>query len=112
MSARRDARPAKAALCAITFALIAAAPPPVAAPGFGDSAGPAPAFVQPRHDTPLDPVVAAQVVARLVQLHLLDRAEDALDPARAAAAIRGFQAGVGLRATGVLDRKTLAFMAL
>lgn len=104
------------ALCAAW--LIAAAPPvdgdlPKAAPGFAAlDTGPAPAFVQPRHDAPLDPPVAALVVARLVQLHLLDTPADAQDAARAAEAVRAFQTSVGLKPTGLLDRKTLALMAL
>jgi len=105
------------ALCAI--ALAGAAPPidadlPAPAPGFAAAldTGPAPAFVQPRHDPPLDPAIASLVVARLVGLHLLDSAADAQDAGRAAAAIRGFQAGIGVKSTGVLDRKTPALMGL
>lgn len=105
------------ALCAAL--LIGAAPPvdgdlPKPAPGFETTmdTGPAPAFAQPKHDTPLDPAIAALVVERLVALHLLDKAADAQDAGKSAEAIRGFQAGVGLKATGVLDRKTLAMMAL
>jgi hypothetical protein len=101
------------------FALTGAAPPvdgdlPAPAPGFAATldTGPAPAFAQPRHDAPLDPAIAALVVARLVGLHLLDTAAEAQDAARAAAAIRGFQASIGAKQTGVLDRKTLALMGL
>jgi len=105
------------ALCAAL--LIGAAPPvdgdlPKPAPGFETTmdTGPAPAFAQPKHDAPLDPAIAALVVERLLALHLLDKAADAQDAGKATEAIRGFQAGVGLKATGVLDRKTLAFFAL
>lgn len=107
------------ALVLASLALTGAAPPvdgdlPAPAPGFAATldTGPAPAFAQPRHDAPLDPAIAALVVARLVGLHLLDNAAEAQDAVRAAAAIRGFQAGVGLKPTGVLDRKTLALLAL
>jgi hypothetical protein len=92
--------------------LLAAATPPDAAPGFSDSAPPAPVFARPKHDAPLDPTIAQQVIARLVQLHLLDSAADAQDARKAADAVRGFQASAGLKPTGVLDRKTLALMAL
>jgi peptidoglycan hydrolase-like protein with peptidoglycan-binding domain len=69
-------------------------------------------FARPKHDAPLDPAIAQLVVARLIQLHLLDSPAEAVDPAKTAEAIKGFQAGVGLRQTGVLDRKTLAMLAL
>jgi hypothetical protein len=105
---------------ALFAALLGGATPPVdsdlpkPAPGFSESldTGPAPAFAQPKHDAPLDPAIAALVVDRLVQLHLLDSVADARDAVKAAEAIKGFQVGVGLKATGVLDRKTLALMAL
>ena len=102
------------ALCAI--ALAGAAPPiagdlPAPAPGVPDT-GKSAAFAQPRHDPPLDPTFAALVVARLIGLHLLDTATDAQDAGRATAAIKGFQAGVGLKPTGLLDRRTLALLAL
>jgi hypothetical protein len=112
------------ALAAIAAAALlgGAAPPdppvdadlPRPAPGFGQAldTGPAPAFAQPKRDAPLDPAIAALVVARLVALHLLDSAADAQDAGKAADAVSGFQAGVGLKPTGVLDRKTLAMMAL
>lgn len=96
--------------------LAGAAPPPidgdnpVASPGF--DTGPAPVFAQPRHDPPLDPVIAQLVVERLIRLRLLDTSADAQDAAKTAAAIRGFQSGLGLKPTGVLDRKTLALLAL
>jgi len=92
--------------------LLAVAAPPDAAPGFSDSGPPAPVFARPKHDAALDPAIAQLVVARLVQLHLLDSAADALDAVKAAGAIKGFQTGVGLKPTGVLDRKTLALLAL
>jgi len=82
-----------------------------AAPGFDADTAP-PAFVQPKRDTPLDPVIAQLIVARLVQLHLLANAAEAQDPAKAADAIKGFQAGVGLKPTGVLDQVTIANFAL
>lgn len=87
---------------------------PTPAPGFAAAldTGPAPAFVQPKRDTPLEPAIAALVVARLMGLRLLDSTADAQDPGRAAAAIRGFQTGIGVKPTGVLDRKTLALMGL
>jgi len=120
---RRVARRAEAmyALAAIAAAaLLGGAAPPVdadlprPAPGFDQAldTGPAPAFAQPKRDAPLDPAIAALVVSRLVALHLLDSAADAQDAGKAADAVRGFQAGVGLKPTGVLDRKTLAMMAL
>lgn len=89
--------------------LVGAAPPD---PGFDLDASPTTAFVQGKHDTPIDPVTAQQVVARLLQLHLLDSADEARDAAKAADAVKEFQAGVGLKPTGVLDRKTLALLAL
>jgi hypothetical protein len=117
--AQRADRVRTIATAAWAALLIGAAPPvdgdlPRPAPGF-DSAldtGPAPAFAQPKHDQPLEPAIAALVVERLVALHLLDKTADAQDATKAAEAIRGFQAGVGLKVTGVLDRKTLAFFAL
>ena len=115
--AQRTDRPGVLALCAAL--LIGATPPvdgdlPKVAPGFASAidTGPAPAFAQPAHDAPLDPAIAALVVDRLVALHLLDNPAEAQDAGKAAQAIRGFQAGVGLKPTGVLDRKTLAFFAL
>ena len=114
-------RPRTTAVTLALFAtLLAGATPPVdgdlpkPAPGF-DSAldtGPAPAFARPKHDAPLDAAIAALVVERLVALHLLDTPADAQNPARAAEAIRGFQSGLGLKPTGVLDHKALAFFAL
>jgi hypothetical protein len=106
---RPVARRIETALMAL---LLVAAAPPDAAPGFDTGGTSMPAFAQPRRDAPLDPTLARLVVNRLVQLHLLDNAADAQDPAKAADAIRGFQIGVGLKSTGVLDRKTLAFFAL
>ena len=82
-----------------------------AGPGF-DPDSPPTAFAQPRRDAPLDPVVAQLIVTRLIALHLLSGAHDAQDPAKAAAAVRNFQAGIGIKPTGVLDRKTIALMAL
>ena len=94
------------------LALLLAAAPPVLAPGFDPPPDHLPAFARPAHAAPLDPVIAAQVVARLIALHLLDSAADADNPARARAAIAGFQSGLGLKPTGVLDKRTLAFFAL
>jgi hypothetical protein len=96
---------------ALAVPLIAAAPPDPA-PGFDTAAPAPPAFAQPRHDAPLDPVIAQLVVARLVQLRLLGSADEAQDAAKAADAVKGFQAGVGLKPTGLLDRKTIAMLAL
>lgn len=109
---RRVGAVARRADCALLALLLIAAAPPDPAPGFDTRGAPGPAFAQPRRDAPLDPIVAQLVVNRLVQLHLLDNAADAQDPGKAALAISGFQAGVGLKPTGVLDRKTLAFFAL
>ncbi len=92
--------------------LLTAMAPPDATPGFDTGGTSATAFVQPRRDTPLDAAVAQLVVNRLLQLRLLDNAADAQDPAKAAAAIRGFQSSVGLKPTGLLDRRTLALFAL
>jgi hypothetical protein len=93
-----------------------AAPPPPApvdaeiVPGF--SADPVPVLPQPRHDAPLDPVTVQLIVARLVRLHALDRPADAQDPAKLADAVRAVQAGMGIKATGLLDRHTIALLAL
>jgi hypothetical protein len=94
------------------LALLLAAAPPDPAPGFDPPPDHQPAFARPAREASLDPVVAAQVVARLVALHLLDTPADADDPVKARAAIAGFQSGLGLRPTGVLDRRTLAFFGL
>ena len=100
--------------------LAAAAPPPdgVATdgptqlqPGFDVNAPPV-ALPQPRKDKPLDPAVAQLIVARLVELHLLASPADAQDPVKLGDAIRGFQSGIGSKPTGLLDRKTIALMAL
>lgn len=118
-TAWRVARRSDPRLALALFALTGAAPPvdgdlPAPAPGFAAAldTGPAPAFAQPRHDPPLDPAIAALVVARLVGLHLFDNAAEATDPVHAASAIKGFQASIGAKQTGVLDRKTLALMGL
>lgn len=107
----RRADPARLAGAALALLLCAAAPP-VPAPGFDTGSDAPPAFVLPKHDGPLDPTIVRLVVARLVQLHLLDNPAEAQDVAKATEAIRGFQSGVGLKPTGVLDRRTLAFFAL
>jgi hypothetical protein len=67
---------------------------------------------QPKKEAPIAPETAQLVVQRLVELHLLDDAASAADPAKLTAAIRGFQSGIGRKPTGVLDHKTLALMAL
>ena len=103
------ARPADFARILMALMVGGAAPSDIAS-GFATDLPPA--FAQPKHAAPLDPTITELVVARLVQLHLLDRASDAQDATKAAMAIKGFQAGVGLKPTGVLDRKTLAMFAL
>ncbi len=87
-----------------------ATPTPVQ-PGF-DANLPPVDLPQPKKDAPLDPVVAQLIVARLVQLHLLANGADAQDPIKVGDAIRGFQSSIGSKPTGVLDRKTIALMAL
>ena len=117
---RTDRPRAKAAALALLAALMTGAVPPVdgdlpnPAPGFNSAqdTGPAPAFARPKREAALDPAIAALVVDRLVALHLLDKPADAQDAAKAAEAIKGFQSGLGLKPTGVLDHKTLAFFAL
>jgi len=86
------------------------APTPVQ-PGF-DANLPPVTLPQPKKDKPLDPVVAQLIVVRLVALHLLASTADAQDPVKVGDAIRGFQSGIGSKPTGVLDRKTIALMAL
>jgi hypothetical protein len=71
-----------------------------------------PVLPQPRKDKPIDPATTRLVIDRLVELHLLDDAAAASDPAKLTAAIKGFQSGIGRKANGVLDHKTLALMAL
>lgn len=91
----------------IALALLATAPQSEpATPGF-TTPPPAITLAQPRRDTPIDPLVARLVIARLVELHLLDHPEDATDAAKVRDALRAFQQAAGLRATGVLDRVTL-----
>lgn len=93
-----------------------AAPPPTApadaivAPGF--SADPVPVLPQPRRDAPLDPVTVQLIVARLVQLHALGTPAEAQDPAKLADAVRAVQSGMGIKVTGLLDRRTIALLAL
>ena len=67
---------------------------------------------QRKKDTPLDPVVVRLIVARLVQLHLLATPAEAWDPIKLGEAICGFQSSIGSKPTGLLDRKTIALMAL
>ncbi|GEM_PF-1930549 len=80
-------------------------------PGF-DANLPPVDLPQPKKDTPLDPAIAQLIVARLVQLHLLATSAEAQDPIKLGEAIRGFQSSIGSKPTGLLDRKTIALMAL
>ena len=125
----RAARPPALVLPVLLVILTAAAPPPDTAPptvaadaGIGDTPTPVqPGFdanlppvelPQPKKDRPLDPVIAQLIVARLVQLHLLATPAEARDPIKLGDAIRGFQSSIGSKPTGLLDRKTIALMAL
>jgi len=99
---------------------VAAAPPSDPAPndmptpvqpGF-DANLPPVSLPQPKKDKPLNPVVAQLIVVRLVALHLLASPTDAQDPVKLGDAIKGFQSGIGSKPTGLLDRKTIALMAL
>ncbi|WP_420382350.1 hypothetical protein [Novosphingobium sp.] len=98
-------------MLALMLATAAAPPTDAPAPGF-DAGLPPIALPQPRKDAPLDPMVAQAIVARLVSLHLLVSVSDAADPAKLAEAIKGFQASIGSKPTGLLDRKTVSLMAL
>jgi hypothetical protein len=109
-------------IAAVLLALLMVTPPagdapdPVAsvpspAPGF-DTNAPSLDLPQPKRDAPLDPAIAELIVARLVELHLLTDAAQARDPVKLGEAIRGFQSGIGVKPTGLLDRKTIALMAL
>ena len=58
----------------------------------------------------LDGATVQRVVARLVDLHLLGTPADAQDASLLANAIRSFQSGAGIAASGTLDRDTLGLL--
>lgn len=100
----------------VLAALLLLAAPPVdgdlpPAPGFATDPAP-PAFRQPPRDPPINGDTAQAVVIRLIELHALASAADAADPAKLADALRSYQSAAGLKATGVLDKLTLAALGL
>lgn len=65
------------------------------------------AIALPAGSGTVDATTGRQVIERLVQLHFLNSAADAQDPALFAEAVRAYQSSVGIAATGVLDLPTI-----